>query len=48
MFYVQDTVLVICVLKGQLIVMCCCQTADSYQLWITIQLCKIIITGEAQ
>lgn len=48
MFYVQDTVLVICVLKGQLIVMCCCQTADSYQLWITIKLCKIIITGEAQ
>ncbi len=44
---VQDTVLVICVLKGQIIIMCCCQTAVSYQLWTTIKLCKIIITGKA-
>lgn len=44
MFCVQDTVLVICVLKAQLIVMCCGQTDVSYQCWTIIKLCKIIIT----
>lgn len=47
LLYVLDTVLLICEIRGQFTVMCCGQTAVSYQLWSIIKLCKIIIIGEA-